>query len=137
MSNPQAELLQLHEELQHRARQLGLLNNLTREMTGSLSPQAIHDLVTEHLWANFGYFSVESFAVDHPGQRVILASRAGAYRDLIKPGEYQQAFGQGLIGTAAATGQFILANQAQQHSAFYYLRGAEVQSELVIPIKTG
>lgn len=137
MSNPQTELLQLHEELRHRARQLGLLNNLTREMTGSLSPQAIHDLVTQHLWANFGYFSVESFVVDQPGQRVVLASRAGAYHDLIQPGEYQQAFGQGLIGTAAATGQYILANQARQHSAFYYLRGAEVQSELVIPIKTG
>ncbi len=47
MTNNQAELLQLHEELRHRARQLSLLNDLAREMTGSLSTQAIYDRVTE------------------------------------------------------------------------------------------
>lgn len=137
MTNTQVELLHLHEELRHRARQLSLLNDLAREMTGSLSTQAIYDLVTEQLWARFGYYSVETFTVDTQTQRVILASCAGAYRHLVKPGEYQQTFGQGLIGTAAATGRYVLANHARQHPAFYYLRGAEVQSELVIPIKSG
>lgn len=133
----QTELDQLHNTLRHRARQLGLLNDLAREMIGLLDSTALYDLVTHQLWQRFGYYSVETFRVDEAQGQVVLASCAGAYTHLIEPGDYRQTIGQGIIGAAAQSGEIILANQARQHPAFYYLAGAEVQAELAIPLKKG
>ncbi len=128
---------ELHQALHQRAQQLSLLNDLAREMTGLTSTQAIYDLVTQQLWLRFGYYSVEVFSVDEADECVTLESCAGAYVHLIEPGKYRQKIGQGIIGTAAQTGQLIVANQARQHPAFYYLQGAEVQAELVVPLRSG
>lgn len=133
----QTEINQLHNTLRHRARQLGLLNDLAQEMIGLLDSTALYDLVTHQLWQRFGYYSVETFRVDEGRGQVVLASCAGAYAHLIKPGDYRQIIGQGIIGMAAQSGEIILANQARQHPAFYYLVGAEVQAELAIPLKKG
>lgn len=134
---PQAELAYLHETLQHRARQLSLLNDLARELTGLLDSTAIFNLVTQQLWLRFGYYSVEVFQVDKEQGTVVLASRAGAYAHLVEPGHYQQTIGQGIIGAAAHQGEIILANRARQHPSFFYLHGAEVQAELAIPLLKG
>lgn len=133
----ETELDQLHNTLRHRARQLGLLNDLAQEMIGLLDSTALYDLVTHQLWQRFGYYSVETFRVDEEQRHVVLTSCAGAYAHLIKPGDYRQRIGQGIIGAAAQSGDIILANQARQHPAFYYLVGAEVQAELAIPLKKG
>lgn len=132
-----AELSQLHQMLHQRAQQLSLLNDLAREMTGLTSTRAIYDLVTQQLWLRFGYYSVEIFSVDEAQEWVVLESSAGAYVHLMEIGKYRQKTGQGIIGTAVQTGQIIVANQARQHPAFYYLPGAEVQAELAIPLKSG
>lgn len=134
---PQAELSQLHQILHQRAQQLSLLNDLAREMIGLTSTRAIYDLVTQQLWLRFGYYSVEIFLVDEAQEWVILESSAGAYVHLMEIGKYRQKIGQGIIGTAAQMGEIIVANQARQHPAFYYLPGAEVQAELAIPLKRG
>jgi PAS domain S-box-containing protein len=131
------ELSQLHQILHQRAQQLSLLNDMAREMTGLTTTRAIYDLVTQQLWLRFGYYSVEIFSVDAEQEWVILESCAGAYIHLMEIGKYRQKRGQGIIGTAVQTGQMIVANQAQQHPAFYYLPGAEVQAELAIPLKNG
>lgn len=131
------ELDSLIEQLHQHAQKLSLLNNLARELVGLTDSRAIYDLVTRQLWLRFGYYSVETFWVDADQQAIILASCAGAYAHLLEPGVYHQVFGQGIIGTAVQTGETIVANRAQQHPAFFYLQGAEVQAEVAVPLKSG
>jgi signal transduction histidine kinase/CheY-like chemotaxis protein/integral membrane sensor domain MASE1 len=134
------------EALLRQAHQLGVLNNLAREIGGLIEVRDISKAVTQKLCEAFGYFNVAIFTVesrtawrgvcDKAGE-VVLQHMAGAYSGLAPAGEYRQALGQGIIGRVAETGKTLVVNDARRYADFVELEGMRIRSEAAFPLKIG
>ncbi|MEW5987942.1 MAG: GAF domain-containing protein [Chloroflexota bacterium] len=127
----------LFEETRRGARRLAILNSLAGDMTGVLEVRELCGRVAERLWSVLGYYNVAVFTTDLSTSQLILQGVAGAYASLVRPGEYRQAVGQGLMGRAAQSGERVLVNDTRQDFDFYQLNGTDILAELVLPLKAG
>ncbi len=126
------------EALLRQAHQLGVLNNLAREVGGLIEVRDISKTVTQKLCEAFGYFNVAIFTVEsRQAGQVVLQHMAGAYDGLAPAGEYRQALGQGIIGRVAETGKTLVVNDARRYADFVELEGMRIRSEAAFPLKIG
>jgi putative nucleotidyltransferase with HDIG domain len=119
-----------------RAKQLGVLNKLTGEMSGVLDRDRLFNIVVERLNKEMNYVSTDISLLDETTQEYVTTAVSGSFESLISPSGYRQRFGVGLLGMAAATGEPVVANDVRAHKKYNLVAGhEEIRSELVIPIK--
>ncbi|NUM46423.1 MAG: GAF domain-containing protein [Anaerolineales bacterium] len=128
------ENARLFEETRRRAHQLGILNDLAREMTALLDPFALGALVTQRIQESFGYFSVSLSTLTADQQTLTLLGISGGFAVHVKPGLTHLPIEKGVIGRVARTGQLALIQDTSQDPDFYQLAGLRVRSELTVPI---
>jgi putative nucleotidyltransferase with HDIG domain len=131
------ERARAYQTARRRQKQLAILNDLAREMTGLLEVEELCSTVARRLRQAFGYLNIGIFTVDSVTEEVVLRGVSGAYEPLVQPGRYRQALGEGIIGQAAKSGQTLVINDTRQHPGFFDLEGMRVHAELAIPLKVG
>ncbi len=118
--------------------QLAMLNELARDMTGLMDATELCNIVVDRVCTTFGYSDASVFLIDPTAKLAVLQAISGpSYAEVLVPGQYSQAFGQGVIGTVAETGQPIVVNDRREYSNFILLEGMDVRSELALPLKVG
>ncbi len=127
---------QLFAESQRQAQRWAILNDLAAQMVGLVTVQELTDLVVQRLYEDFDYDNVVVFMVDPADPRwLLLQSVAGVYAFMTDGRDLRQAVGEGLIGRAAACGEYMLANDTAVHPDFFQPPGFNVRAELSVPIK--
>ncbi|MEX1072036.1 MAG: GAF domain-containing protein, partial [Anaerolineales bacterium] len=119
-----------------RAKQLGILNKLTGEMSGVLERDKLFNIVVERLNTEMSYVSTDISRVDEETREYIVEAVSGSF-ELLNPTEgFRQPFGVGLLDIAARSGEAVVANNVRSHPNYNVVKGHEqINSELVIPIK--
>lgn len=129
-------LKQAEFELQKRAAQMSLLNDVGQKITGVLDIQGVLDLSARLVHESFGYHHVGLFTLDEDKGELVMRARAGKYSSLF-PEEHRIRLGKGVVGTAGGSGQMVFANQVNQdeHYINFFPERLDTLSELSIPIK--
>jgi putative nucleotidyltransferase with HDIG domain len=119
-----------------RAKQLGILNKLTAEMSGVLERTKLFTIVVERLNKEMNYVSTDISRVDEERQEYVLEAVSGSFERVIGSQGFRQPFGVGLLDKAARTGEVVVANNVRKVPEYNMVPGHEkVNSELIIPIK--
>jgi putative nucleotidyltransferase with HDIG domain len=118
-----------------RAKQLGILNKLIGEMSGVLERDTLFRIVVERLNKEMNYASTDISLLDESSKEYVMVAVSGSFLSVTGEG-YRQAFGVGLLGLAAASGEVVVANNVHAHENYNLVQGHEgINSELVVPIK--
>ncbi|MGH7597001.1 MAG: MASE1 domain-containing protein [bacterium] len=125
------------EALRRQAHQLAVLNKLAHELSGLLVASDIYATVCRCLAGTFGYFNVAVLKLEPATRELVLQYNAGAYNDLLRPGEYRQPLTQGIIGRAAETGKKLIVNDTRHDPDFFELAGTQIRSKAAFPLKIG
>ncbi|NJN54019.1 MAG: GAF domain-containing protein, partial [Anaerolineae bacterium] len=127
---------QLFAESQRQAQRLTILNDLAAQMAALVTVQELTDLVVEKLYEDFDYDNVAVFMID-PDDRedLVLSSIVGAYAFIALETHGLLHVGEGVIGQAALTGHYVLANDTAVHPNFFQPPGFNTRAELAVPIK--
>ncbi len=129
----------LFDALNRQARQLGILNQLSQQVTSQLDSRELYTTVVRTLRIALDYPRMSIFTVEPDANIVSLRALVGPDNQVQWPGEdeYQQKFGEGIIGQAAATGEKILVNDTRTYPNFLASQIFPVRSELALPLKVG
>jgi len=119
-----------------RTTQLGVLNELSAEMSGVLEQDKLFKIVVEGLNRRMGYFSTDISTMEEETKTFVVRAASGAFETFIPKEGFSQPFGTGLLSQAARTGQPVVANDVHKSKQYHAVPGLEnINSELVIPIK--
>ncbi len=119
-----------------RSTQLGVLKELTTEMSGVLEQDKLFKVVVQCLNRRMGFFSTDISRVDDEKGQFIIEAASGAFEAFIPKEGFSQPFGTGLLDEATRTGKPVVANDVHKTKAYHLVPGFEnINSELVIPIK--
>ena len=119
-----------------RAKQLGVLNKLTGEMSGVLDRERLFKIVVERLNKDMNYVSTDISRVDEETREYVVEAVSGTFAPLVSKEGYRQPFGVGLLDIAAKTGKPVIANNVHAEPNYKLVPGHEmINSELIIPIK--
>ncbi len=113
--------------------QLELVNQIARQLTGTLDVAMLLQSAAYQLHKQFHYFDVTIFLVDRERGELALAAQSGQYSDFLPP-DYRQKIGQGIIGTVAKEGRYILANDVTKEPRYMTYMYQYTNAELAIPI---
>jgi len=125
-------------QLKKRHGKLAIINEIGRKAVAQFDMIDVLDNVASSIQRYFGYYDVSIFLVDDSAGDVVLMAQAGAYRELTTVG-YRQKVGVGLVGTCAATGETILANDVSREPrrVIAFPGEAAMGSELCVGIRAG
>lgn len=125
---------------QWRLEQLTLVRQVSAQVANELDVAEFSRRVTELILHTFHYYFVAIFTLE-AGQTVLqFRSSAGPqHRRRRRPAPLGAVeLGQGLIGTAAQTGEEIVVNDVRSEPRFRFITSLpETQSEVVLPLKIG
>lgn len=123
-------------ELQKRASQLTLINDVGSEIAGVLDIQGVLDLSARLVHESFGYHHVGLFTINENKNEIVMRSKAGKYA-LLFPAQHQIKLGEGIVGTVAALGDMVITNQVTENSSYknFFPEVLDTVSELGLPIK--
>ena len=125
----------LLERAQKRAAQIGLVNQIARKLTSTLSIDELLTSASEAIQKNFQYFDVTIFLRSPDGRELVLAAHSGNFIDFLPHG-YRQKVGDGIVGWVAEHGEPVLANDVSLDSRFLAHQYHNTNSELALPIVT-
>lgn len=129
------ESARLFEGTQQAAVRLSLLNEIGRRAAAQLELQEMLDTAVGALHQNLGYFRVAVLLTDQAGDLYIAAANKDFWG--VIPPNYRQKVGEGLIGTAAATGETILSNNTASDHRYLRLGNWDSPASLSVPIRVG
>jgi len=129
-------LKQAEVELQKRAAQMSLLNDVGRKIAGVLDIQGVLDLSARLVHESFGYHHVGIFTLDAEKEELVMRVKYGKFAPLF-PETHHIKLGTGIVGTVGRSGQMVLANQTNQHEDYinFFPEKLDTLSELGLPIK--
>jgi signal transduction histidine kinase/putative methionine-R-sulfoxide reductase with GAF domain len=125
-------------QLRKRHGKLAIINEIARKAMAQFDMIDVLDSVASSIQHYFGYYDVGIFLVDDSAGDVVLMAQSGAYRELTTVG-YRQKIGVGLVGTVAAAGETILANDVtkEPRRVVAFAGEAGMGAELCVPISVG
>ncbi len=127
---------QLFTESQRQAQRLAILNELAAQMVGLVTVQELTDLVVQRLYEDFDYDNVVVFMIDQNDPAwLFMQSVAGVYVFFANGRDHRQPVDKGIIGRAAARGEYVLANDTAVDPDFFQPPGFNTRAELAVPIK--
>jgi PAS domain S-box-containing protein len=131
------EQRQAEQALEERARQLVLINDISRQVTNVIELDRLLDTTATLIQQNFGYDHVGIFIADPGRDELVLRAKAGEYAAQF-PAGHRMKMGQGLIGWVARHGERLLANDVSTEPRFYNPLSEDIiRAELDVPIKAG
>lgn len=120
---------------QRRAEQLGLINQVGRELTLVLDVEEVLVQVTDMIQKAFGYYHVGIGLIE--GDEVVYRVGAGELWDEpefeYKP-ERLKVGDEGLSGRVAASGEPLLVSDVSKDPHYVWLRRSKTRSELTVPV---
>jgi len=130
------ERRKLEEEAKHKETQVGLLYEVGKRLTGTLELEELLSATVQAVRDAFDYYGVMLLMPDADFKELYLRAITGGYVGTF-PTDLHMPVGQGMIGTAAATGKTQVSGDVSFNP--HYVRSAyEVtKSELTVPIKKG
>ncbi|MCB0190883.1 MAG: GAF domain-containing protein [Anaerolineae bacterium] len=134
-SQQKVEALQQAEtELAQQARQLGLINDIGRQIAAELELDLLLNRAAQLVQQSFNYHHVALFLVED--NLLKLKTVAGSYQAYYPVGHSQQ-LNEGITGLVAQQGKKIVANNVKKSDHYTHLieEYAHTQSELCLPIK--
>lgn len=125
-------------ELERRATQLSMINDVGRRIAAVLDLQSLLELAAYLIQHYFGYYHVALFVMDETQETLTMKALSGQFSKLFPP-NHTVRVGQGMVGWVAKQGEKLLANDVKQHEKYknYYPDLLPTQSELSLPIKIG
>ena len=124
----------VEEEAQRRADQLELIFEVAQRVSGELKLKALLSETVTTVRDTFDYHNVMLELVNKEAKCMDIQSVAGAYADFFP--DKHMAIGEGMTGTAAATGETQISGDVSK-DPHYVLDVEETKSELAVPIKSG
>ncbi|MBK6792803.1 MAG: PAS domain S-box protein [Anaerolineales bacterium] len=124
-------------ELEKRASQMALINDVGRKIASILDIQGILDLSAGLVQESFGYHHVGMFTMSEDHTELVMRSRAGKYAQFF-PEAHRVKLGKGVVGSIGESGTMLLVNQADTNSGAYinyFPEHIHTLSELGLPIK--
>jgi len=115
-----------------RARQLALLAETARHLTGHEEPQALMDEAVQRVCKDFGFEYVGILLVE--GDSLVVRARQGRLAHAIPLGE-QIPLERGIVGQVAQTGQTYLANDVAADEHFVPLPAIPAASQVTLPLR--
>ncbi|MGD8519015.1 MAG: GAF domain-containing protein, partial [Anaerolineae bacterium] len=128
------ESSRLFASTQQAAMRLASLNELSRQVTSQLELQDILDATIHSLTLYLGYSSVGILLVNQETEELYVAAANQEFKDKVPPG-YQQRIGTGPIGTAATSGETVLARDIDTGERQSQTREWSSVSSVSVPIK--
>ncbi len=128
---------ELYTTARRNAGQLSILNDLAREMTGSVDLRELCTTFAKKLLETFEYYNVVVFLMDEAKTKLIPVGYAGAYVQYIEERDAHISLGHGIIGQAAFREKALVVNDTSTDPHFYELGGRHIRAELAIPLKIG
>ncbi len=117
-----------------RIEQLTLVRRVSAQIANVLDMDELTRRVTKLIQRTFNYYYVAVFTHQVGQDTLDFRSSAGQARERRKPLKVQ--LGEGLIGTAAETGEEVVTNNVQTEPRFRFVDVlAETKSEAVLPLK--
>ncbi|MCB0164048.1 MAG: GAF domain-containing protein [Anaerolineae bacterium] len=128
------ELQAAETELAQRARQMGLINDIGRQIASELELDLLLERAAQLVQQSFDYHHVALFLIEE--SRLKLKARAGSYQAYF-PAGHTQPLGTGINGWVARNGQKLVANDVSKEPCYTTLikEHTVTQSELCLPIK--
>jgi len=136
------EVSRLYLLKEWRKEQLTLMRSVNSEIVQLHDQQDLFRKITQLIQSTFNFYFVALYTVDSPTSRISYRSSAGKalskeqIRELAGQGGI--AFGAGLVGTCAQSGQEIYAPDLAQDSRYVKVNGLEeARSKLCLPLMIG
>jgi PAS domain S-box-containing protein len=125
-------------QLQRRASEMALINDISQKIAAVLDLQSVLDLTARLVHQSFDYYHVALFILDDKQKKLVMKARAGQFSHIFKP-DHSIPLGDGVVGWVGLNGKKILANNVHSESRYnnYYPGLLGTQSELSLPIKIG
>jgi PAS domain S-box-containing protein len=129
---------QFAKNVERRAAQLTLLNEIGKNISSDLDIQPILSKAVELLQESFGYYHIAIFLPDAERKQAVMTARAGAYASRFPP-RHTIRFGQGMVGHVCITRATLLANDVSVDAAYvnFFPYLIPTLSELSVPILSG
>ncbi len=126
------------EELQQRADQLVLLNDIGAKIAAVMELNSVLDRAARLVQGSFGFHHVGLFTVDQEQSGLVMRTKAGSFASHF-PANHRLKMGQGMVGWAGLHGERLLANNVNAEPRYVNLYPGIVptQSELSVPIRVG
>lgn len=115
-----------------RARQMELLAQISRHLTGHDDPQTLMNEAVRLVHASFGFEHVSILLVE--GDYLVVQAREGQFAHATQPGARIRV-GRGIVGRVAQTGQTYLANDTAADQRFTPLPGVNAAAEVALPLR--
>lgn len=134
------ERKKLEEQLQatseHRARQVALSTEVAQEIATLTDLALLLQRVVTLVKERFGYYHAQIFRHAPARQVMVMASGYGVAGEQMLAAGHALPYGQGLVGTAAATGEPLLATDVTVDANWTpHPNLPETKGELAVPIK--
>ncbi|MBN1580078.1 MAG: GAF domain-containing protein [Anaerolineae bacterium] len=127
------EKVRLYETEQHRARQLALIDNVSRKVASILELDVLFAQVVQLVRETFGYYHVNIFSVAPDSAEPVLEASTNVE---FERKNFRLAGGQGIVGWVSQKGQPLLANDVSQDERFLFEQSLpETRAELAVPLK--
>ncbi|MEK6221980.1 MAG: GAF domain-containing protein, partial [Chloroflexota bacterium] len=115
-------------------KQLYLLNDLSKEMTGLLNARELFNLVAKRLCREFGYLNCTIFSWTDGDDETLIEGAYGVNAKKYTPGETRFPINEGLLGKVLTTKSLILANDVSKNKDFIHRGNILAKSEIGIPL---
>ncbi len=129
---------QVHRSLQRRTQEVHTATEIAQEIAAAPALDELYRRVVTLIKERFGYYHAQIFR--HDSQRGVMAVVAG-YGEIgakMKAAGHHLPYGKGVVGTAAATGEPILASDVRRDPNWVpHPDLPDTKGELAVPIKLG
>jgi diguanylate cyclase (GGDEF)-like protein len=129
---------QLFAGEQRRSKQLALVNELGHRMTSILDMDELALTLVRLIHDKFGYRYVHLFMNDPSNQETLLRAGIGSAMSKLSPGLFALKFDEGIVGSTAAHGKTIWANDVTQEPRFmFHPAVTDTRAEIAVPLLVG
>jgi len=123
-------------ELEHRARQLALLNQVNRQIAADLNLERVLKTTAELIHVQFGFQHVGLFLVEGDPPELVMKAAANKYANSFSP-DHRLPWGKGICGWVAANRERLLIGDVWQDARYLPSPIENIQSELAVPVQLG
>jgi PAS domain S-box-containing protein len=128
--------LQIRQSLQLRSSQVQTSTEVAQEIAAALESEELFHRVVTLIKERFNYYHAQIFRYDPAHDAAVLVTGYGEVGQKMLAAKHQLPMGRGVVGTAAATGQSILAADVRQDADWQPNPNLpETHGELAVPIK--
>jgi PAS domain S-box-containing protein len=123
------------EALRRQTTQLGLLNDIAKQIVATQDTNNILNRTVKLIQDNFGYHHVAIFMFVPATNELEMRARAGQFVELF-PREHRLKLGEGMVGWCAQHNKTLLSNDvsSDEHYINFYPDRIPTRSELSIPL---